>query len=429
MYLRYSFSVDALTSSSNSRLSSATPRGSCDASSTASRMRFASAGLGMAQFYVNRGEAFGLRNLDQQLSRQLEQREEGDHQDRDPSGRLEQLGELEDAALAQAAQDAAHVLAHRQLFAGNVVVPGQARAVQEAAPGLGKILRVDLRQALGDRLFYPQRDRDHVAADLRQLVERAGGLLDSLVLEQPPHQLGARVLLRRLERRRPRQQQARLDLHQHRRHHQVLGGELQVLRAHDLDVLEVLARERRHRDVEDVEVFLADQVQQQVERPFEGLENHLEGIGRDVEVARQLDDRLAVELRHHVYESPIASRTSRMVSAARRFALSQPSAMMFFTSVGSSTYACARSRIGASSAWIASITGCLHSRQPMPAVVQPCHTHFFRPSSEYTLCNSQTGHFSGLPGSLRFTRAGSVGMVRIFFATDSGSSRSEIVLP
>src|SRR5439155_16950225 len=120
-------SVSALTSSSNSRLSSAMPRGSSDASSTASRMRLASAGLGMGQFYVNRGEAFGLRDLDQQLARQLEQREEGDHQDRDPSSRLEQLAELEDAALAQPAQDAAHVLAHRQLFPGNVVVPGPAR--------------------------------------------------------------------------------------------------------------------------------------------------------------------------------------------------------------------------------------------------------------------------------------------------------------
>src|SRR5207247_10466066 len=124
------------------------------------------------------------------------------------------------------------------------------------------------------------------------------------------------------------------------------------------------------RAVKDCVGFLSDSVQQQVEGACGGRENHLEGIGRDVEVARQLDDRLAVELRHHVYESPIASRTSRMVSAVRRFALSQPSAMMFFTSVGSSTYACARSRIGASSAWIASITGCLHSRQPMPAVVQ-----------------------------------------------------------
>ena len=50
-------------------------------------------------------------------------------------------------------------------------------------------------------------------------------------------------------------------------------------------------------------------------------------------------------------------------------------------------------------------------------------------SSEYTWCSCQTGHFSGLPGSVRFTRAGSVGMVRIFFVTDSGSSRSAMVLP
>ena len=45
------------------------------------------------------------------------------------------------------------------------------------------------------------------------------------------------------------------------------------------------------------------------------------------------------------------------------------------------------------------------------------------------LVQFQTGHFSGLPGSVRFTRAGSVGMVLIFFATDSGSSRRAMVLP
>ena len=101
--------------------------------------------------------------------------------------------------------------------------------------------------------------------------------------------------------------------------------------AHDLDVLQVLARERRHRDVEDVEVFLADQVEQQVERALEGLEEDLERVGRDVEVVRQLDDRLAVELgdgdgsgadaARRQSDNPMASRTSRMVSAARRFAL------------------------------------------------------------------------------------------------------------
>ncbi|MND07833.1 hypothetical protein D3C83_300790 [compost metagenome] len=65
----------------------------------------------------------------------------------------------------------------------------------------------------------------------------------------------------------------------------------------------------------------------------------------------------------------------------------------------------------------------------MPAVVQPLTTQALRSSFEYTLCSSQTGHFSGLPGSLRLIRAGSVGMVFTFFATTSGSSRSAMVLP
>ena len=65
----------------------------------------------------------------------------------------------------------------------------------------------------------------------------------------------------------------------------------------------------------------------------------------------------------------------------------------------------------------------------IPAVVQPPRTQSLRASSEYTWCNDQTGQRSGVPGSVRFTRAGSVGIVRIFFSTDSGASRSAIVLP
>ena len=36
--------------------------------------------------------------------------------------------------------------------------------------------------------------------------------------------------------------------------------------------------------------------EQQVERPLEGLEHDLQRVGRDVEVVRQLDQRLAVDL-------------------------------------------------------------------------------------------------------------------------------------
>ena len=54
--------------------------------------------------------------------------------------------------------------------------------------------------------------------------------------------------------------------------------------------------------------------------------------------------------------------------------------------------------------------------------------HFRRASSEYTRCSFHSGQRSGLPGSVRRTRAGSVGIVRIFRTTLSGSSRSEMVL-
>ncbi len=121
----------------------------------------------------------------------------------------------------------------------------------------------------------------------------AAGLL---VLEQAAHQLGARVFgFLALGRLLGRQQHARLDLDQHRRHQQVLGGELEVGLAHFVDVAQVLPRQPRHRDVEDVEVLLADQVEQQVERAFEGLEEDLQRLRRDVEVVRQGEQGFAVE--------------------------------------------------------------------------------------------------------------------------------------
>src|SRR5262245_21043962 len=109
--------VSALSSPSNKRLSSMTPSGSGAARSAASRMRFASDGLGIGQFYVNRRERFGLRDLDQQLARELEQRQQRHDQDGDAARGVEKLGEFQHPLLAQLAQDAAHVLAHRQLLA------------------------------------------------------------------------------------------------------------------------------------------------------------------------------------------------------------------------------------------------------------------------------------------------------------------------
>ncbi len=99
---------------------------------------------------------------------------------------------------------------------------------------------------------------------------------------------------------RTRQQHARLDLDQHRRHQQVFGCQFQAMLLHHLDVGHVLLGERRHRDVEHVEVVLADQVQQQVERPLERLQHHFQRIRRDVQVLRHLHHRFAVDMRHRV---------------------------------------------------------------------------------------------------------------------------------
>ena len=97
-----------------------------------------------------------------------------------------------------------------------------------------------------------------------------------------------------LFRLRPRQQHARLDLGQHRGHHQVLGRQFQAQVLHQVDVLHVLVGDVGDRDVEDVQVLAADQIQQQVERPLEGIEEHLQRIRRDVQVLGQVELRLSL---------------------------------------------------------------------------------------------------------------------------------------
>ena len=53
----------------------------------------------------------------------------------------------------------------------------------------------------------------------------------------------------------------------------------------------------RHRDVEDVQVLPADEIQQQIERTLEALQNHFQGIRRDIQILRHLQHRLAFDQR------------------------------------------------------------------------------------------------------------------------------------
>ncbi len=64
---------------------------------------------------------------------------------------------------------------------------------------------------------------------------------------------------------------------------------------HHLDVAHVLAGQFRHRDIKHVEVVLADQVQQQIQRPLEGFQHQFQRIRRDVQILREFQHRLAMD--------------------------------------------------------------------------------------------------------------------------------------
>jgi hypothetical protein len=71
---------------------------------------------------------------------------------------------------------------------------------------------------------------------------------------------------------------------QRRRHHQELTRDIEVQLLHQLDVLQILLGDYRDRDVVDVHLTGANEVQEQIERAFEGIELDLVGVGRRFEV-------------------------------------------------------------------------------------------------------------------------------------------------
>ena len=84
--------------------------------------------------------------------------------------------------------------------------------------------------------------------------------------------------------------------------------------------------------------------------------------------------------------------------------------------------------MGAMVVTMASATQLLHSMQPMPAVRQPSAASACTSSVEKTLWRSKTGQTSGLPGSSRRTRAGSVTMVLSLARMLSSGSESTMLL-
>jgi hypothetical protein len=202
--------------------------------------------------------------------------------EREPALGLEPVGQLRDL-LADAQPIDQDVVGDLDLGLPHHAVEGLDQLVdRERREGRDRV-RVD---AIADGILGGRAATPHVATDDRALAELVCGLLVLLVLEQALDEVGTRVdldviahpvavLALFLERLGRRQELARLDVAQGRRHHQVLAGDVDVEAGHRVEVLEVLLGDERDRDVEDRELVLLDQVQEQIERPLE----HVEGNG------------------------------------------------------------------------------------------------------------------------------------------------------
>jgi hypothetical protein len=95
-----------------------------------------------------------------------------------------------------------------------------------------------------------------------------------LILQQPPHQLRARILHLARSVRTPRQQHLRFDPYQRRGQLQKLARPVQTERLHTRDRLQELPRDLRDRNVENVNVLFPDQVQQQIQWTLETVQLH-----------------------------------------------------------------------------------------------------------------------------------------------------------
>ena len=231
---------------------------------------------------------FGLNDLDQAFLHELENGAEGDRHTHTAFFDAEHLRELDEGGAAQRAQDVGHALANGQFVLVHLVMREHLGALHHILQGQQHFLQRDLRKDSHDLALHQlDRSRQVIAFHARQQIDVLGCLLEAFVFLQPANQLGARVFFFATFRRsRSRQQHARFDLGEHCSHEQIFAGQLELQLGHDLDVLHVLPRDLGDRNVENVEILAADQIQQQIERAFEGFEEDLQRIRRNIEIAR-----------------------------------------------------------------------------------------------------------------------------------------------
>src|SRR5690606_28192711 len=120
-------------------------------SETACSPRAASGGgsyAGVRQAHINGRVGLGLGDFQQRFARQFEHGDEMYHHHRHRRAFAdafhEQLAELDETHIVQAAQDVSHVVAHRQLFARDVVMLVQLGALQDIGPRGAQVVDADI---------------------------------------------------------------------------------------------------------------------------------------------------------------------------------------------------------------------------------------------------------------------------------------------
>src|SRR5687768_1542415 len=360
-------------------------------------------------------EELRLLRLDAALAHELQHRQQGHHHLRALALATAQRGEEQRPRVAQHGQDLGHALEHRRRVRLDLA---GSRALLLLDEPLHRALQPVDAQVLERQLLHIRQGGARAPPDARHL-RLAGGQprplrLHARVLAQAVLELlleGERLVVELLLVLVGRDQQLRLEVDQRGGHHQVGAGHLEIPELHRLEVRQVLIGDRPQRECREVDLVGAAEVQQQIERPLEGADAQREvGVGGHG-------------------RSCTALRTSVIVCSATLRARREPSWRMSLMVSGFSTKAWRRVRIFSSGGIMCFNSTSLQSRHPMPAVRQPDATYSLSAGGVKILCRSNTGQISGLPGSVRRFRAGSVTIGRTFWRMTSGESASSMSLP
>src|SRR5262249_22954693 len=230
--------------------------------------------------------------------------------------------------------------------------------------GIGRQKVVERRRPfrmldMGDRLGLAA--AEHVAIELWTPEQALGGLPDRFEPLEPQRQSVRHVLgalpFRRVD---VRQQQARFQVSEPGRHHQIVRRELEPQPARLLDEGEILVGQRQDRDLGEIDLLMAGQRQQEVEGPLETLDvDHQRRL-----VGSALRGKLGLELEFvgaHEALRASAGRSSTAANMARASATSITAGVL-----RAANAAAARRPASPVSGAASAATACISSSRPLP---------------------------------------------------------------